>query len=59
MLENVEVRSATKHLKMNEPLIDKIEEMLCRDWSPEQISGRLKKCNASCPDFDTIHRIIR
>ncbi len=50
--------SATKHLKLNEPLIDKIEEMLCRDWSPEQISGRLKKCNESCVSHETIYRHI-
>ena len=43
---------------MNTNLIGKIEEMLCTNWSPEQISGRLKKCNASWVSHETIYRHI-
>lgn len=50
-------KSASKHIKMTPALIGKIESMLRKDWSPEQVSGVLKKEGISI-SHETIYQYI-
>ena len=50
--------SKAKAVKMNDTLKSKITTYLEQDWSPEQISGRLKQVDGICLHHETIYRFI-
>ncbi len=51
-------KMAGKHVKMTDDLIDKIEEKIRLDWSPEQISGRLLNDEGISISHETIYQHI-
>ena len=50
--------SKEKAIKMTDTLKLKITFYLKQDWSPEQISGRLKRVDGVCLHHETIYRFI-
>ena len=51
-------KEAIKAIKMTPELINIIEKYIQQDWSPEQISGWLKKEKAICISHERIYRIF-
>lgn len=51
-------KSKEKKLKMTDTLKSEIRSYLVQDWSPEQISGRLKKEGVANLHHETIYRYI-
>lgn len=48
----------TKHLKLTRKVMNYIKEKLKEDWSPEQISGVMKKDKMSSVSHETIYQYI-
>jgi IS30 family transposase len=52
------LKNANKAIKMTADVINKIEEMIRKDWSPEQVSGRLLKDKGISICHETIYQYI-
>ncbi len=52
------LQTAVKAVKMTKDVIARIEEKLCLDWSPEQVSGRLLKDEGISISHETIYQHI-
>jgi IS30 family transposase len=51
-------QNADKHLRLTDEVKKDVEKLLKQDWSPEQISGRLKKENRPSVSHETIYQFI-
>lgn len=51
-------RNADKHIRFNDEIKKVVIKHLKQDWSPEQISGRLKRNNKPAVSHETIYQFI-
>ena len=51
-------QTADKHVRFTDEIKAKVTQDLKQDWSPEQISGRLKKNNQPSVSHETIYQFI-
>jgi IS30 family transposase len=58
MMADSRRKDAKKHVRFTEPVKQRVEIYLTQDWSPEQISGRLKLQEAISISHETIYQHI-
>jgi len=51
--------SATKATRISDAMWDRVEALLCKEWSPEQVSGWLKKREGISVSHESIYRRVR
>jgi IS30 family transposase len=51
--------AAAKASRITDPMWDRVEALLCQEWSPEQVSGRLKEGEGICISHESIYRRVR
>jgi IS30 family transposase len=52
-------RTAAKAKRITEAMWSRVDDLLCQEWSPEQISGWLKKHEGIAASHESIYRHVR
>lgn len=52
-------RAAPKAMRITEAMWARVDELLCQEWSPEQVSYRLKTREGICISHESIYRRVR
>ncbi len=52
-------RAAVKAKRITAAMWARVDDLLCQEWSPEQVTGRLKKHEGLCVSHESIYRRVR